>query len=234
MKNLIVLLFVASLANAETYHTMLAVQSFKPIPIRQSDPVWQQSVKIALSNPVRVFGDEVWHFGPARKLAEGGARVFAVENKGSEARADLITGRVLQVLTDGVLLKPDKDYHQDTKTIFIQRPPLLSSLVDGDYLAALAMVRKPYRYTSTTGALLSVEAYDCGDSPSADQVEKANQHVRERVAKHNESIKAAQDARLAAVKAEQDKKTAEARERGAKFRAEREAKEKQEQDKKQP
>ena len=100
--------------------------------------------------PLRIVDGDLYDLS----LAIAGQR----EREFSEARAfTQITGRVRQVLKDGLLLRSGDE------TVMLKRHPDQDSLLDNASISVFAVPIGRYQYASVLGAQRTVQAYDYGE-----------------------------------------------------------------------
>lgn len=180
---------------------------------------WSLMVEMAFLNPVRQWGNEIVDLRAARNTYEAGES----EVGGFYLRC----GKVLSVTPDGVLITLDSRFWPEPylKTVFLYRCPFKGSVVDDSHMAAIGKPMSPYQYKAFGGAVRTVEAFDCGEVPEKQYVEKLDAFAKAEAERIFAQRRDAQAKYLADKKAADDQRLAAAKARAEKFRAERAAKE---------
>jgi hypothetical protein len=106
----------------------------------------------------------------------------------------ILEGKVIQTVSGGILFSMDLlPYDSDWKVIFIKNFPESIPLVDNTRLAFYAVPSGQYSYVSTQGANKTIHAYDYGNIPNQEAINKLKTEAAERLKKAQEDERKAQE-----------------------------------------
>lgn len=112
--------------------------------------------------------------------------------------AEFIQGKVLQVVSDGILVSLDKEEIRDDngnltfsplKTILLVGYRDQNSVVDGDRISCTASLSGRYQYVAVSGGTRTIEKYKCPSPEELARLERDRQEYQEQQRRDAEALR---------------------------------------------